>query len=306
MNKRKRLISTLLLCVLLVGALAACASSASDEVTVCKNGGPFDGKDVRMVVDPGQGPEAKGLFTDCFSYPVSTRIYAAGSDDGADRGPLTCTTSDAVAIRMAVSVRFTLNTESHELIEQEFNEVLNRYDAHTDEGWDRMLDATIGRELDSQVEATCRSYTGRELTSGEDSLAEVQSALAANLRNRINDNVGVTLFCGPGVPYGEDDCPELTVSVTRLIADSEATREAFESEVRAEAETRAAQQEIRTAEARAESIEALNEALAGAGENYVLLELIRACQEAPESCPALWVVPSGTGAPQLTAPGPQG
>lgn len=278
-------------------------SSPSDRVTVCRNGGPFDDNRVRQIIDPGEGPTLTGLNTDCFSYPVSTRIYTASSDDGADGPALACTTSDAVGIKMAVSVRFTLNTESHDLITDEFNEVLNRYDAHSDEGWDRLLQDTIRRELDSQVERTCRDFEGREMASGGEALQAVQTALASNLRERVNENVGVTLFCGPGVPYGGAECPELTVSVTRIVPTEDATRVAFEALVREEANTRAAQQAIRTAEAQAESIRAQAEAAAQAGDDYVRLQLIELCRDHPDACPTLWVLPSGEGL-DITAPAP--
>ncbi len=277
-------------------------SSPSDRVTVCRNGGPFDDHRVRQIIDPGEGPALTGLLSDCFSYPVSTRIYTASSDDGADGAALSCTTSDAVGIKMAVSVRFTLNTESHDLIEQEFNEVLNRYDAHTDDGWDRLLQDTIRRELDSQVERTCRDFEGREMASGGEALQAVQTALAANLRERVNQNVGVTLFCGPGVPYGGAACPELTVSVTRIIPSEEATRVAFEALVREEANTRAANQSVETAEANARAIEAQAQAASNAGESYVRLQLIELCRDQPEACPTLWVLPEGDA--NLTIPTP--
>lgn len=293
--------------LLLAGLLGGCgclAQSPSDRVAVCRNGGPFDDRDVRQIIDPGQGPANVGLYTDCFTYPVSTRIYTASSDEGADGPALSCTTSDAVGIKMAVSVRFTLNTESHDLIEREFNEVLNRYDAHTDDGWDRLLQDTIRRELDSQVERTCRDYEGREMASGGQALQDVQDALGANLRDRINRNVGVTLFCGPGVPYGGDECPELTVSVTRMVPTEGATREAFEALVREEANTRAANQQVETAEANARAIEAQAAAAASAGESYVRLQLIELCRDHPDACPTLWVLPSGEGGVNVTAPAP--
>jgi len=297
--------------VVVIGALifligGTWASVGESHVMVCRNGGMFDDKSVRAIVDPGGGRQFMGLATNCFEYPTSTRIYDASSAEDADRGPLTCTSRDAVAMRVAAAARFTLNTESHEQIRESFNEVLDRYDAHTDDGWLDMLHATIGRELDAQIESTCRRYTGREMASDEDVLAEVADSLSAGLRTRVNNNVGTDLFCGPGVPYGDVACPEITVSVTRMIADSDATRNAFELEVRAEAETRAAQQEVATAEARAEAVEALNEALANSGENFVLLELIRACQENPQVCPQLWVLDSNSGGITIPAPTPGG
>lgn len=304
MTRRQKL-TTVLIAALMVVGVVACTSSSSNEVTVCRNGGMFDNNRIRTVLDPGEGPDNVGLNTHCYSFPVSTRIYDASGSDDADRGPLTCTTSDAVAIRMSVAVRFTLNTDDaddHAQIKESFNEVLDRYDAHTDEGWDRMLDATIGRELDSQVESICRDYTGRVLATQSSALSTVQSALRDNMRNRINENVGTKLFCGPGVPYGDEACPELTVSVTRIVADSEATREAFEAEVREEANTRAATQQVQTAEAQAESIRAQAAAAAEAGDNYVNLQLIRLCEDHPDACPTLWVLPSGAG--NLTIPTP--
>jgi len=192
------------------------------------------------------------------------------------------------------TARFTLNTESHAQIEESFNAILNRYDAHTEDGWDKMLDNTIGQEFDAQIESTCRNYNGRAMASDPEILTSVQDALARNLRNRINDSVGTDLFCGPGVPY-EADCPELTVSVTRIIASSEATRASFEREVQAEAETRAAQQEVRTAEARSEAILAQAQAAAQAGDNYVMLQWIQLCNEHPEACPQTLIVPSNVG-----------
>lgn len=295
----------LALCILLTAAACTVANAASDEVTVCQNGGPFDNNKVRSVLDPGDHSNNEGANTTCHSFPVSTRIYSASSDDGSDGGPLSCTTSDGVIMTIDVSVRFTLNTESHDQIIESFNNVLKRYEAWDDAGWNRMLRDTIRRELDSQVESTCRQFEGRELQTDEEGLAAVQQALKDDLRNRINDNVGTKLFCGPGVPYGDDACPELTMSVTRMVAANENTRNAFEAQVREEANTRAAEQRIQTANADAQAIQAQAAAIEEAGDGYVNLQLIELCAAHPEACPTLWVLPSGS-SPGINVPAPNG
>ena len=112
------------------------------------------------------------------------------------------------------------------------------------------------------------------------------------------------LFCGPGVPYGDEACPELTVSITRMIADSEETRDSFESLVREEANTRAAEQRIDTANADAQAIQAQADAIEQAGEGYVNLQLIELCRQHPDACPTLWVLPSGSDAPGINVGAP--
>lgn len=301
----KRIIIAVLTLFVFSSVAVGCtiANAKSDEFTVCRNGGPFDNNNIRSILPPGEHSNNEGVSTTCYSFPANTRIYTASGDRGADGRSLSCTTSDAVQMKIAVSVRFTLNTESNEIIRKEFNEVLSRYEAWDDTGWDNMLRDTIRRELDARVEQLCRQHTGRDLATGEDALSEVRDALKDGLGNDINDNVGVRLFCGPGVPYGSDDCPPLNVSVTRIVAAEAQTRDAFESLVREEAETRAAEQRIQTADAEAQAIEAQAQAAAEAGGNYVNLQLIQMCAEHPDACPTLWVLPSDGGV-TVTNPAP--
>jgi hypothetical protein len=113
----------------------------------------------------------------------------------------------------------------------------------------------------------------------------------------------VDLFCGPNHEYGTEDCPEFSTSVGRIVPANEDTADAFEAPEREEAETRAAEQRVDTAREEARAVEELNAALANAGDDYVLLQMVQACVEKPEACPAFWIVPQGQDV-NITTPAP--
>jgi regulator of protease activity HflC (stomatin/prohibitin superfamily) len=278
-----------LLGVVLLALVPVVASSLEktpkDRVGISYGGGPIEGSHFQRIVEPGHALFFNGFFDPLYLYPadqqnyIVSKVEGEGSDDAADS--IVAPTRDRVQVEYQIAVYFKLNTD----LLRAFHEQLGlRYDAYTDAGWDRLIRDTFRPQIENALQQETRRYDVADIFSNEELLRSLENDVQRTLGDRLEAALGDQYFCGPTfAPDGE--CSEITFIIKKVdIPDS--VRAAFEA-------NRNAQIEVETRQQEALGIEALNDALAVAGQNYVLLKAIESGEI------RFWVLPSDSG---LTLP----
>jgi len=97
---------------LLLNFMTSFKGTDTGSVCVVKEGGPFDGRDVKTVRKPGEGPRPIGIFNDQLCYPATQR----DSNDIIDGTP-TFPTKDSVQVVADDQILFTLTQDPRKLKE---------------------------------------------------------------------------------------------------------------------------------------------------------------------------------------------
>jgi len=95
---------------LLLNVITSIKGTDTGEVCVIKEGGLFDGRDVRDVRQPGEGPKPIGIFNDQLCYPSTQR----DSNDIIEGTP-TFPTKDSVQVIADDQILFTLTRDRKKL-----------------------------------------------------------------------------------------------------------------------------------------------------------------------------------------------
>jgi hypothetical protein len=143
-----------------------------DEKGIVYDAGLFSDTTFQNCVDPGirdvSGPGDMG-----FVYPAGQRTFEFAADPndpegvktkpGAESGPLSMWTKDPLEMRVSGVVTFSLTSDCKTL--QRFHEQIGlKYEAYTDEGWNRLLSVYVGQPLDRALDAASKEFAWRDLT----------------------------------------------------------------------------------------------------------------------------------------------
>jgi hypothetical protein len=151
--------------------LSGWTSTDSGTITVIRDGGTFDSKQIRMVdgqpmiVQPGSSLTWIGAFSTEHGYPSTQRYFKVSSRPGADSNEvITVPTRDGVTVGVEGTFYFTLNSDPKVLADFDNRYGTRTYPAPTnddpnrrlhawegDEGWTAFLDGTLGNLVQNDL-----------------------------------------------------------------------------------------------------------------------------------------------------------
>jgi regulator of protease activity HflC (stomatin/prohibitin superfamily) len=295
------IIVPILVIALLPMIAGAFKKTPRDQFGISYGGGPFEGTHFQQIVKPGSGLFFNGWFDKLYLYPADQRNYIVSKvkNEGSTERPdsIIAPSQDRVAVEYQVAVYFKLDSDRL----QDFHEQLGlKYKAYTSDGWTKLLQDTFRQQIENALQAETRRYDVADIYANPELLVQIQGEVQQSLKERLVNALGEDYFCGPKFqPGGKCSDPTFVIKKADI---PKGVAKAFEGNRTSAAEVLTKQNEVQQREAEAQSIAALSEQLAVAGENYVLLRAIESGKI------SFWVIPNNSGvtlqAPSGTTPGP--
>lgn len=254
---------------------SAWGSVPSNKVGLHYNGGPIEGQSFERIVQPGSGAQFLGPRDTLALLPTDQRSYTTCNADNVNGD--TCDGPDIVAatkggaeMRFRLGVSFKLNT-GDEIVQKFYEQICRKYDCASGDGWDDMLQVVFRGPIEQAVQQSVRNYTVDQLFAGVDPdgdstsiLEDVQKAIAADLKDNINNFVGGAYFCGPGFDRSKPEaCPDFQFQITDAVPTSKSVRDAFSSNLASAQKKITAQNNADAEVAEAEGKRRAQEALSG-------------------------------------------
>lgn len=253
--------------LIVVGLMfGAWKSTPVDKVGLHYSGGPIEGTTFQKVVDPGSGRRFLGFADTLVLLPVTQRDYTASAAEGADGGPIVAPARGGVEMQFDVAAYFTLNT-GDAAVRQFYERVCVKFSCDSDDGWDEMLRVNFRGPIEQAIQQEIRGFTVDQLYAGVTSTAapiteddeavaileQVQTRIAADLKENINTILGGSYFCGPTFNRAEPDtCPDFEFQITSAVPTSESVRDAYATNAASAQSVIDAQNRARAAVAEAE------------------------------------------------------
>jgi hypothetical protein len=244
------LIATALVIFGLVAMIASpLTGTDGGTVAVVRNGGWFDTKDVRQIIQPGSSPQFSGWWSTVHRYPSTQRNFKVSSAQSSDSNEvINVPSKDGVALGIEGTFYFDLTRDEKTLAEFDDKFGTRTYtpagtedakEAWRDEaGWNAFLDFTIGNLVQNDLRREVIGYTCPELiascalaqngpgatsavtTVSTDKITAIQEAVNSSLKQDLRDNLGNDYFVNVKFVLAKVTLPE---SVQSAINDAQAS-----------------------------------------------------------------------------------
>lgn len=257
--------------IVLVGGCAAFTGFTSPEagqISVIRNGGPLDNREIRSIIQPGSGIQWIGMMSKPHPYPAQQRFYTITADGDGDRkgaDVVQTPTSDGVEVGLEGTIYFTLNQSSDAL--KRFDEKFGTrtfdsidgsryYPWEGDEGWSAFLDKIVRPVIINDLRAGIAELRCAELVSScalvqnsgqrqvDPDAGEANNANIAKVQSAINRSLPINLR----EQLGGDFLTDIRFSLVRVTL-PENVQEAVNSAQAAFAEVSEAQARVQSARA---------------------------------------------------------
>lgn len=301
LSRRRPVVKIGLVVALAIGLAITPALQSSGKKTprnrvgISYGGGPIEPAHFQRVVQPGSGLFFNGLFDRLYLYPSDTQTYIVSKDANVgdvQTDSIVSPSRDRVLVEYQVAVYFKLNTDRL----REFHEQLGlQYVAFSAAGWNQLIRDTFRQQIENALQEETRKYDVADIYANADDLLAIQDNVEQKVSDGLVEALGQAYFCGPTFHPGRP-CVSPTF-IVKKIEIPEGVAAAYEANRTSEIKVVTSQNEIEQRAAEALAIKALNEGLAEAGMNYVLLKAVESGQI------NFWVLPSDSGvtlqAPEL-------
>lgn len=283
----------LALLALAPGVASGLVKTPRDRVGISYGGGPIEGIKFQKIVQPGSTLFWNGLLDPLYLYPADQQNYIISKNPAeglATKESVKAPSKDRVQVEFQVAVYFKLDTDRL----RQFHEQLGlKYKAYTSRGWDRLIRDTFRQQIENALQEETRRSDVADLYGDAELLIALQDRIQATLSQRLVDALGERFFCAPTFKPG-GNCEDPTFIVKSIeIPDSVA--KAYADNRTSQVQIATKENEVLQREAEARGIRALSDALAVAGDNYVLIKAIESGKI------NFWVLPSDG---NLTLPTP--
>jgi hypothetical protein len=301
--------------ILLVQFLGGWAGTPVDKIGLHYSGGPIEGQKFQEVIEPGSGQRFLGLADKLVLLPITQRDYIVSlnpeESDRQSSDVINAPAKGGVEMQFEVSAYFTLNTEP-QTIRRFYERICVKFQCQTEDGWDRMINNNFRKPIEQAIQQSIRRYTVNELYAGEvgegstgttdeeaeSLLVSIQTQIATDLKENVNEILGGQYFCGPTFDRERpEECPDFQFQIVSATPTSEAVRDAFAENAASRQEQVTAQNRADAAVAEAQGRQLAQEALRGiyTDPNYIAYLNALALQDcAKNSNCTLVVSPNGT------------
>lgn len=217
------LVALVAVLVTVIGLLGSFTATNGGTIAVIRNGGWFDNRDCRQVVQPGSAITTTGWWSSEHDYPATQRNFVVSSAATADSNEVINVPSrDGVALGIEGTFYFDLTRDQPTLCQFDDKYGTRTYPTSDggaksawdgDQGWNAFLSFTIGNLVQNDLRREVSGYSCADLIAScalaqnnagtaavaqhavaGDEITKIQDAVNKSFQNDVTDTLGGAYF----------------------------------------------------------------------------------------------------------------